>query len=431
MKEALRLTRLTLALHLALIGASGLLLIVILPGVPFSGALLAGLPGLAVLAGSYLFRRGDGGDASSHSERRFVTILLLSTLAATALSGLISAEYMRRVVLPVAQSWGNPPGQIQMLDRDAGFSPTFQSILFAFVPTLLGAWLSGRRRALRWAAAAIGMNAAIAAILAIVSGLDVRPQLPPLVAQSAALVLMAYFIGSLADQLRAEQAEVERANRELAAQAHVREQLAGSRERVRIARDLHDTMAHSLAAVIVQLDAIGAQMPDGDPGLKDELARVRSAAQDGLRETRSAIGDLRASAVDDLGLEGALAKTAQSINGRAGTIVTFEATDGVALFASGLRADQSEALYRIAQEAAENALRHARATRIQICLERGANEIVLRVRDDGVGFSVEDVRSDRYGLRGMHERAEMIGATLRVNSSAGTEIEVRLNLGAP
>lgn len=430
MNEVLRLTRVTLALHVALIGASGLLPIVILPGVPFAGAWLAGLPGLAVLVASYVHLPGVARAASSKGQRRFAVGLLVATLAATSLSGLISAVYNRNVLLPAAQLLGNLPSQVQALDREAGFSPTFQSMLFAFVPTLLGAWMSGRQGALRWAVTAIGLNAATAAVLAAVSALDVRPQLPPLAAQSFALILMAYFIGALADQLRAEHAEVERANRELAAQAHVREQLAASRERVRIARDLHDTMAHSLAAVIVQLDAIGLLVLDDDRGLGDELSRVRNAAQEGLRETRNAIGDLRASALDDLGLEGALAKTAQTMNGRGGTGVSYEPTDGINAATSRLQSEQAEALYRIAQEAAENALRHARASRIQIRLDHVADELILTIRDDGVGFSVEDVQSDRYGLRGMRERAAMIGATLRVNSNAGTEIEVRLNLGA-
>ncbi len=430
MKEILRLTRLTLALHVLLIAVSGLLPIVILPGVPFAGAWLAGLPGLAVLAASYLLHSSAARAVSNDGQRRFAVGLLVATLAATSLSGLISAVYSRNVLLPAAQLLGNLPSQVQALDREAGFSPTFQSMLFAFVPTLLGAWMSGRRRALSWAATAIGLNAAAAAILAVVGALDFRPQLPPLFAQSFGLILMAYFIGSLADQLRVEHAEVERANRELAAQAPVREQLAASRERVRIARDLHDTMAHSLAGVIVQMDAIGALLPAGADALRTELIRARNAAQEGLRETREAIGDLRANALDDLGLEGALAKTAQSLNGRGGTAVIFESGNAISATAGRLKPEQSEVLYQIAQEAIENALRHAHAAQIHTTLACIGSELVLTIRDDGVGFSVEDVQADRYGLRGMRERAEMIGATLRVNSNAGTEIEVRLTIGA-
>jgi signal transduction histidine kinase len=288
-----------------------------------------------------------------------------------------------------------------------------------------------RRGWYRWAGVAIAANvSALVAmeLLELVDGVVVRLPWGPLLGQSFVLLLVCYFVGSLADLERRQRAEIEAANRQLAEQAGVRERLATSRERVRLARDLHDTLAHSLAGVAVQLDAIGALAAAGEE-VRPEIVRARDAVRRGLRETRAAIDDLRTTAVEDLGLAGALRRHIDSLAPTAHAALTMHAPDAGVYDALGT--DAADALFRIAQEAIHNADTHSNATTIRVSLERSDDRIALCVEDDGAGFDVAEVGTDRYGMRGMRERAEMIGAHLRIDSivGRGTRVVVTLPLG--
>ena len=182
-------------------------------------------------------------------------------------------------------------------------------LFFSLIPTVLGAWIDGRRGWWRWASGSI--------ILTVIPALILIRLLPAVTLNPFAFVALAlvtlvvcYFVGSLADQQRAESALLAQANQRLAEQAQVREQLATSRERIRLSRDLHDTVAHKLAALAVQVNAIDAVLQrDDPPGLASahhEVDVARALVREGLDETRRAVAGLRASQVVDLGLAGAL-----------------------------------------------------------------------------------------------------------------------------
>jgi signal transduction histidine kinase len=203
----------------------------------------------------------------------------------------------------------------------SGFGVT---LLLALIPSMLGSWLGGRRASLRWAALAILLNAAGLVAVDITNLTLLRFNLAAFSAQALVIAVTSIFVGTLADQLRYEQAHLRQANQQLAAQARVGEQLAASRERVRIARDLHDTLAHTLAAIDVQLKAVDALL-DADPArARQGLRTAEDVVRHGLRDTRAAITDLRANLVEEQGLAAALQRLVDQIGPRSSASLTFE-----------------------------------------------------------------------------------------------------------
>jgi signal transduction histidine kinase len=241
------------------------------------------------------------------------------------------------------------------------------------------------------------------------------------------------FVGTLTDQERAERSELETANRLLADQARTREQLAATRERVRMARDLHDTLAHTLAALVVQLETVEAALEDSATLARRQLAQASELARQGLQNAREAILDLRATQVKDLGLAGALRRHIEqaALWGSANTQTDIQLeTDGSE---PALSDAVAEGLVRIAQEALNNAVRHAQASRVVVRLSvKDLKPAVLevQVQDDGRGFDLNQRDDGRFGLAGMRERAELIGAQFQIHSVAGhgTTVTVRLEL---
>ena len=188
-------------------------------------------------------------------------------------------------------------------------------------------------------------------------------------------------------------------------------------ERRRLAREIHDGIAQDLAFIVQQADAMRAR--SGAPAV---LADIATAARRALDESRSVIATLVRPT--DEPLEDALARVAGEAAGRLGSAVVARGSTGVELAAPA-----REAVLRIVGEAVTNAARHGQAQHIDVVLSE-LPELQVRIADDGVGFdpvAVEE-RSGRHGIIGMRERAEEIGAELRVQSrpGEGTEIVVVL-----
>ena len=201
-------------------------------------------------------------------------------------------------------------------------------------------------------------------------------------------------------------------------------------ERKRISRELHDDTVQALVALSRQLEMLGHEA--SHPGARRRIADMGSLVDSTLANLRRFTRDLRPPMLDDLGLEPALEWLAQSTTEREGIPVAFEAKGT----ARRLATDAEVALYRIAQEALSNALKHARASRIYISLDYMPSCVELAVRDDGQGFLPGTERPGEaggLGLVGMHERAEMLGGALSVESKPGqgTCLRTRIPVGAP
>ena len=216
-------------------------------------------------------------------------------------------------------------------------------------------------------------------------------------------------LGAAFDQMleRLEQERRDSARRALGAQEG---------ERLRIARELHDEVGQALTAVLLQLDRAQAGI-DGESG--ERIREARETARETLEEVRGIARNLRPEALDDLGLAAALRQLCLEAE-RAGVLVERAITAGLSL-----DPDAEVVVYRVAQEAMTNALRHASAERIRLILQRDAGTTVLRVEDDGRGTAVA---AEGAGVRGMRERAVLVGGTLELTAvpGGGTSVALRL-----
>lgn len=200
-------------------------------------------------------------------------------------------------------------------------------------------------------------------------------------------------------------------------------------ERANVARDLHDGIGQHLTALVVGLRTI-----EQSSDLETARDRARELRQLGLRaheEARALARGLRPAALEELGLVSALEQMCLDFEHAHGVRASFRSD---AAGVDRLDAGSEKALYRIAQEALNNVARHAEASRVELALAHDRGSTLLSVRDDGRGLARESGGVDRRhtgsGLGIMRERAEAIGASLRIESGreGGTRIEVRLPL---
>jgi two-component system, NarL family, sensor histidine kinase UhpB len=188
-------------------------------------------------------------------------------------------------------------------------------------------------------------------------------------------------------------------------------------ERLRIARELHDEVGQRLTAVMLQLDGLSRA------GATGSVVDAREGVRQSLEEVRSIARRLRPEALDDLGLSSALAALTNSL-GRSGDLHIERRIDRSL---PALHPDCELVVYRVAQEALTNVLRHAECREARLELRRVNGAVQLEVSDSGRGFELDRV-PESAGIRGMRERAVLVGASLDVASRPGLGTTVRLRL---
>jgi len=200
-------------------------------------------------------------------------------------------------------------------------------------------------------------------------------------------------------------------------------------ERTRIARELHDTMLQSFQASVLQMHAARNLLSLRSDRALEKLDRAMSIAAGAIAEGRNAVGELRSSTAICNDLAKALKAVGDEL--AAGGAATFQlVVEGPSRDLNPVIQDE---IYRIGSEALRNAFRHARAQRIEANVWCSEQSLRLQIRDDGVGIApevVEGGRSNHYGLGGMRERAEKIGAKLEISSANGTGTEIDLSIPA-
>jgi two-component system sensor histidine kinase UhpB len=190
-------------------------------------------------------------------------------------------------------------------------------------------------------------------------------------------------------------------------------------ERSRIARELHDEVGQTLTGVMLQVEGLAAKIPED---LREQLDELRETARSGTEEVRRIARQLRPEALEDLGLQSALAALSNAFGDQAGIDVARRLN-----CSPPLSDDQELVVYRVAQEALTNVARHASATRVELRLEHERERAVLSVRDDGRGLAPGTLPSSG-GIRGMRERAMLIGAQLEIDSGHGRGTEIKLSI---
>ncbi len=205
------------------------------------------------------------------------------------------------------------------------------------------------------------------------------------------------------------------------------QQLAIVRERSRLARDLHDSVTQALYGATLTAEAAARQLSMGQTDRAAEhLREIRTSTQSALREMRLLIFELRPGALKRDGLAAALQARLEAVEQRGGL-----ATELNVLGPLRLSAETEVGLYRIAQEALNNVLRHAHARRVVVSLEQRNSLVTLEVADDGQGFDPAAARSGSgFGLCGIEERAARLGGRLSIDSPPGGGSRVRVEVSA-
>jgi len=216
--------------------------------------------------------------------------------------------------------------------------------------------------------------------------------------------------------------ELQLAHTQLKEYAGQAEELATAKERNRLARELHDSVAQTLYGLTLQAEAAARELNHGNTDkASEQLREIRDSAQQSLQETRLLIFELRPAILEQEGLAAALRNRLEAVESRSGlkTQVQLQEMDQ-------LSAGVEAGLYGIANEALNNILKHARATSIRVMLKNESNKVVLEIQDNGMGFIVNAV-SGGLGLRGMTERAQQFGGDLQIKSGTnGTTIRVEV-----
>ncbi|MBW4445220.1 MAG: PAS domain-containing protein [Plectolyngbya sp. WJT66-NPBG17] len=197
-------------------------------------------------------------------------------------------------------------------------------------------------------------------------------------------------------------------------------------ERNRMAREIHDTLAQSFTGILLQVGAATRMSVDMPEATQVYLEMIDELARAGLAEARRSVAALRPQLLEEGSLESALHRLVAQMRATIKTVLIYE-TQGTAY---SLPTDVENNLLRIGQEALTNAIKYACASEIRVELVYSQTQCVLRVKDNGRGFGVGSTPvGSGFGLLGMSERAERIGAQLEIQSQLGqgTEIIVTIN----
>jgi two-component system, NarL family, sensor histidine kinase UhpB len=194
-------------------------------------------------------------------------------------------------------------------------------------------------------------------------------------------------------------------------------------ERLRISRGLHDEVGQILTGVLLQLGSLAdvgaAQRASG-------LEEAKQATRQALEEVRRIAHELRPATLEHLGLLSALTELTTKFTDLSGIAIDRRFDPDL----PPLSPETELAIYRVAQESLTNVARHAEASRVEVSLEKGFESVVLRIVDDGHGFDVDALPSGHGGLRGMRERAVLIGGALAIKKGRTGGVEIRLEVPA-
>ncbi|HEX7003805.1 MAG TPA: sensor histidine kinase [Trueperaceae bacterium] len=201
---------------------------------------------------------------------------------------------------------------------------------------------------------------------------------------------------------------------------------AALEERQHLARELHDSVSQALYGILLGTNAAQRQL-EGDPvAAASALSYVEGLAQAGIAEMRALIFELRPESLEQEGLSGALSKQLDALEARH----DLETETRIA-GEPKLPLATKQVLYRVAQEAFHNTVKHARARRVELRLAWDENRLVLEVADDGQGFDPGQEFPGHLGLRSMQERVERLGGTLEIDSRPGGGTRVTASIPMP
>jgi signal transduction histidine kinase len=239
--------------------------------------------------------------------------------------------------------------------------------------------------------------------------------------RTIAFGMVGVIVGLLMNTQKAQRRKLIQANIMLSKHADALEELATSRERNRLARELHDTLAHTLSSQILTLEALRLSPPADRAEMQNVLLNLIENSRNGLSETRRALKDLRSKQLDDLGLKDSLEFLTKDASSRMEISIESNIDDNLPIISKEIE----QCIYRIAQEGIENIVRHANASKATLALSYTNDMLLFKISDNGDGFSLGKINNgESHGIKGMQERVEDVGGILDITSrkNRGTKI---------
>lgn len=209
------------------------------------------------------------------------------------------------------------------------------------------------------------------------------------------------------------------ANLKLEKYAVMKEKMGETKERNRLAREIHDTLGHTLTGISAGLEACIATI-DSNPDIsRKQLQILAKVTREGLDEVRRSVNELRPDALQRFSLENAIRKMVDDTNSLSGVKVDFFCSESVLKFDE----DEENAIYRVVQEGITNAIRHGHASHIQIVIKKEEGNIHLSIQDNGCGC--KEIH-EGFGIHHIAERIQMLNGTVRFDGSNGFLIDAMI-----
>jgi signal transduction histidine kinase len=302
----------------------------------------------------------------------------------------------------------------------------WQMFLFLFIPLVLVAWQYGLFAVVLYCLFTTAFDLALLRWIDPFFKVTGMTYVHLLFFRFFSFMVAGYVISRIMQQLRRERRALEEANVRISRYAGTVEQLATSRERNRMARELHDTLAHTLSSLAVQLEAANAVWNTDPDQARRIVERSLGVTRDGLTETRRAIQALKATPVEELGLATAVEELAKEKAERAGMLLDLNLPSASGV--KGLPGEVEQCFYRIAQEAIENAVRHSNGRRLVVEITGSASHLAMKIADDGKGFDEKAAEAvHHFGLEGMRDRALLIHGELTIDGRPGRGTHIELS----
>jgi signal transduction histidine kinase len=367
------------------------------------------------------------GLAIEGSWRLLIFMLIDSVLLLAYLSLPEIQKKMKNNFLPVGIIWATlgPLVQLYLIfslflnaaPERAAFLLVLESTLVLFIPLVIIGWRYLFRMVLLFCGLTFLFDVLMATFEYYQANItNLSPVLGMSFVRTVLFLVVGYLVANLVKVQRNQQFHLVDANRRLAHYAATLEQLTISRERNRVARELHDVLAHTLSGVAVELEGVRAMLRVDTDQAEALLAQSLLAVREGLTETRRALQALRAAPLEDLGLALAIRSLTDSIAGQAGLNTEIQIDQEI----NDFPIEVQQTFYRVAQEALTNVVNHSQASRVRVCLNHHAGDLRLEIQDNGIGFDEKTIDLDqKYGLLGIRERVEMINGQLTISSKPG------------
>lgn len=291
-----------------------------------------------------------------------------------------------------------------------------------FVPLVLIAWQYSYRIVLIYTIFTNGLELIV--LLAVLDKLTyetISLVSVPLI-RAFAFGIVGFIVNILVGTQRKQNQKLIQTNLRLNQYVNTLEQLATTRERSRLAAELHDTLAHTLSGLSINLEAIKTVVDPAQAETQTMLDHSLKITRSGLDETRRVLKALRAGPLEDLGLKKALLNLVEAASMRCSIPISFDCPDQLPV----LPMDVEQSIYRVVQEGLENIVRHAKASNASVKMEVTPENLELTLKDNGVGFTPGVETNDgKFGLRGLQERAAAVGGRLTVESHHDNGTTVR------